>query len=100
MAKKKIDLNNEIPTSKAQLTKENMLEFMRDKPKKEREWFVKLMKSNTKKKKNNLSGKTIDGYDLPTIRTAFAEKYFPELNEKKSSSSRKTFEDALNSLLD
>ena len=50
MAKKKIDLNNEIPTSKAQLTKENMLEFMRDKPKKEREWFVKLMKSNTKKK--------------------------------------------------
>lgn len=98
MAKIKRDLNKDKPTSKSQLTKENMLEFMRDKPKKDREWFVKLMKSNTKKKKNNLSGKTIEGYDLPTIRTAFAEKYFPELNEKKSSN-RKSFEDALNSLL-
>lgn len=99
MKKEKIDLTKEKPTSKAQLSKENMLEFMRDKSKKEREWFVKLMKTNTKKKKNNLSGKMIEGYDMPKIRTEFANKYFPELNEKKPSN-KKTFEDALNSLLD
>ena len=100
MTKKKYDLKKESPTSKSQLTKENMLDFMRDKSKEEREWFVNLVKSHTKEKKNNLTGKMIEGYDLPKIRTQFAEKYFPELNQKKMVSSKKRFEDELNSLLD
>ena len=99
MAKKNIDLIKETPTSKAQLTKENMLNFMKDKSLEERKWFVGLVKSSTKEKKGNTSDKTVIGYDMPKIRTEFATKYFPELNKKKTPSS-KAFEDELNKLLD
>ena len=95
----KLDLRLNTPTKKSELTKENMLDFMKDEPKKDKEWFYKTMKSNTKKKKNNLTGEIIEGYDITKIRTLFAEKYFPDLNKKKPSN-KPSFEDELEKLLD
>lgn len=95
------------PKKKSELTKESMLLFMKDKSvsKKEKKWFVDLMKSNKVKKKNNLTGEIIETYDLPKVREEFAIKYFPEISSEarkniKAPSKKKSFEDELMSLLE
>lgn len=80
------NLREEAPTKLSELTKQNMLEYMKDKGYEDRIWFVNLMEKNEKKKTNNLpgyEGEVIQGYDMPKIRKAFADKYFPELTKKK-----------------
>lgn len=105
MAKIK-NLRETPPTKKADLTKESMLLFMKDEsiPKDEKKWFVELMTSNKKEKTNNLTHKTVDGYDLAVIREEFAKKYFPELSnaerKNKPIKKAKTFEEKLMDLLE
>ena len=80
------DLKKEAPTKLSELTKQNMLAYMKDEGYEDRIWFVNLMEKNEKEKKNNLpgyEGEVIQGYDMPKIRKAFAKKYFPELTKKK-----------------
>ena len=99
------DLKKNTPTKKTELTKDNMLKFIKTygSPE-EKQWFVDLMKGNTITKTNNLTGKDVTGYDLPKIREAFAQKFFPEISAKNKSASKKSskklsFEDELAALL-
>lgn len=99
------DLKLNPPTKKTELTKDNMLKFIKENGSPEdKKWFVDLMKSNVQKKKNNLTGEVVDGYDLPKIREAFAQKFFPTISAKaksasKKSSKKKSFEEELAELL-
>lgn len=105
MAKK--DLNLNPPTKKTELTKENMLAFMKDKSLEERTWFVELMNSHPIRRKNALKdNEVVDSYDFKVIREEFAKKYFPEISskykaQKKNDNTKKkpTFEDELKELL-
>ena len=88
------NLKKEAPTKLSELTKQNMLDYMKDKGYEERIWFVNLMEENGKEKQNNLpgyEGDVIQGYDMPEIRKAFAKKYFPELIKKKEKKKVDTF---------
>lgn len=103
MASRKLDLTINTPTKKTDLTKGNMLNFMKTKSTKEKEWFVKLMKDNKKKQKNNLTDETIEVFDMKPIREAFAQKYFPDISDKgrkaKTKKEKKSFAEELESLL-
>ena len=101
----KIDLTINTPKSKRDLTKDNMLSFMKDKSKEEKEWFVKLMNDNKLKKIDHLhDGKKIDGYELTKVREEFAKKYFPAISKankikEKKSTKKPSFNDELINLL-
>ena len=103
---KKYNLALNPPKKKTELTKDSMLAFMKDKTAEEKKWFVDLMNANKIKVMNNLKKEVVDGYDLPNIREAFAQKYFPEISSKYKREAKKTetkkttsFEDELASLL-
>ena len=99
------DLKKNTPTKKTELTKDNMLKFIKTYGStEEKQWFVDLMKGNTITKTNNLTGKDVTGYDLPKIREAFAQKFFPKISAKyksdsKKSSKKPSFDDELDALL-
>ena len=103
---KKYNLALNPPKKKTELTKDSMLAFMKDKPAEDKKWFVELMNANKKKVMNNLTNEVVDAYDLPPIREAFAQKYFPEISSKHKREAKKdttkkatSFEDELNALL-
>lgn len=80
------DLRKEEPTKLSDLTKQNMLKYMKDEAYEDRIWFVELMEKYEKEKDSNLpghEGEVIQGYDMPKIRQEFAKKYFPGLVKKK-----------------
>lgn len=99
------DLKLNPPTKKTELTKDNMLKFIKENGSDEdKKWFVELMKEHKQKKKNNLTGEIVDGYDLPKIREAFAQKFFPSVSSKaksegKKSSKKLSFEEELAALI-
>lgn len=96
MAKKR-DYNKVAPLNKSELNKESMLEYCRTKGDKELLWFVDLCKSNRKYKTNNLTGEKIEGYDDTVIKNKFAERYFPNILDKKSKRKKAlSFTDMLN----
>ena len=101
MAKKDLRLNP--PTKKSDLTKDNMLFFVKTYgTADEKKWFYELMKKNRLKKKNNLTGEIIEGYDIQAIRKEFIAKFneFSGLKDKKKETKKKaTYEDELESLL-
>ena len=90
MAKKDLRLNP--PTKKSELTKDNMLFFVKTYgTADEKKWFYELLKNNRLKKKNNLTGEITEGYDIQAIRKAFIAK-FPEfggLEKKKKQKQQK-----------
>ena len=103
---KKYNLALNPPKKKTELTKDSMLAFMKDKSADDKKWFVDLMNANKIKVKNNLTDEVVEGYDLPKIREAFAQKYFPAISSKakreaKKANSKKTtsFEAELEELL-
>ena len=96
---KEINLRNGNVVSKSQLTKNNMLAFMREEPKEEIEWFVNLMRNNQVEKKSNLDNKTVNGYDMKVVREEFAKKYFYEISQEYKDKNKKTFDDELEDLL-
>ena len=99
------DLKLNPPTKKTELTKDNMLKFIKlHGSEADKKWFVELMTSHKVKKTNNLTGNEVEGYDLPKIREAFARKFFPTISSKAKSESKKSskklsFEDELKALL-
>ena len=99
------DLKLNPPSKKTDLTKDNMLKFIKENGSEaDKKWFVELMTTNKQKKKNNLTGEVVEGYDLPKIREAFAQKFFPTISQKSKSSAKKTtkklsFEDELKALI-
>ena len=100
----KIDLTLNAPKSKRDLTKENMLDFIKKSNKKEdKTWFKKLMKDNQVKKTNNLTGEITTGYNYTPIREAFASRFFPNISnkakaKKTATKTKKTFEEELEDL--
>lgn len=100
------DLHLNAPTNKTELTKNNMLKYVKEHGTVEdKTWFVELMKTNQEEKKNNLTGEVGKGYNLPVIREEFAKKFFPTIskeykdNQKKESSKKRSFEEELEDLL-
>lgn len=99
------DLKLNPPTKKTELTKDNMLKFIKEYGSEDdKKWFVDLMKSNKQRKVNNLTKEVVEGYDLPNIREAFAQKFFPTISKKAKISSKKksnkpTFEEELDKLV-
>lgn len=95
-----LDLTLNTPKKKSDLTKENMLAFVKTKNQEDREWFKALMAEHKVKKINNLTKETVNGYDIAKVREAFANKYFPEISSKtkkanKTNQKTKTFEEEL-----
>lgn len=95
-----LDIIRNTPTKKSDLTKENMLAFIKTKSQEERAWFKELMGKHKVKKINNLTKEEYEGYDLPKIREEFAIKYFPEISSKAKKESKqnkktKSFEEEL-----
>lgn len=95
-----LDLTRNTPKKKSDLTKENMLAFVKTKSQEERTWFKTLMGENKVRKINNLTKEEYDGYDIPKIRESFAVKYFPEISSKmkkenKQNKKIKSFEEEL-----
>lgn len=95
-----LDLTLNTPKKKSDLTKENMLAFVKTKSQEERTWFKTLMGKHKVRKINNLTKEEYDGYEIPKIREAFAIKYFPEISSKAKKESKqnkktKSFEEEL-----
>lgn len=94
------DLKLNPPETKTELTKANMLKYIKTHGSDEdKKWFVELMEDNRLQKTSNINGSVVNGYDLPKVREAFAKRFFPELSKKKSKAKRPTFEDELKDLL-
>lgn len=104
MSSKK-DLTLNLPKSKRDLTKENMLAFMKheSRSKEDKVWFVNLLRENQKKVTNSLNGEVVDSYDWPFIREEFAKKYFYNLSKAGKRDAKETkkpsFEEELEGLL-
>lgn len=103
MSKKVIDLTKTNPTSKTQLTKENMYNFIKQRKNKEEiEWFVNLMRSNPSEVQLN-SGKAKSekgkSYNFIVVREEFAKKFFPEISKEYKKAVKKSFDDELEELL-
>lgn len=101
MAKKDLRLNP--PQKKSELTKDNMLSFVltygtTD----DKKWFYGVLQDNKMKKKNNLTGKIIDGYDVQKIRKLFIARFpeFSGLEKKKETKKTTSFEDDMKKLLE
>lgn len=99
------DLKLNPPSKKTDLTKDNMLKYIKTYGSDDDKlWFVNLMKNNKQYKKNNLTGEVVEGYDLSKIREEFAKKFFPSISKEAKDSSKKkskklSFEDELNALI-
>lgn len=110
MTKKPIDLTKEAPTKLNQLTKDNMLAFMKTKSPEDKQWFKDLMKSNKQEdvpnpfyKEGGKAPKTMTKYNMPVVREAFAAKYFYDISAagrkaKKKTNKKPSFEDELEAL--
>lgn len=100
------DLKLNPPKKKSELTKHSMLKFIKENGTAEdKVWFFDLMNANVIKKKSNLTGDVIEGYDIPKVREEFAKKFFPEIsnqakNKKKTSTKTMSFKDELKALVE
>lgn len=72
------------PESKKEITKDFMKAFIKTKSQDEIKWYIDLCKSNTVIRTCGLDDKEYNQPDFKKIRKAFVNRYFPELNKKKS----------------
>lgn len=94
--KKTLNPLTETPTNKVDVTKPFMLAYMKQVAKPEdKEWFKEIVSNpdNQKDYKNQLNGSTYTDIDIPKVRKAFIDKFFPNLNAKKEKN--KTFIDSI-----
>ena len=103
----KLNNINDEPTSKTQLTKEWMGEYVLAKGNAEQiATCVKYLtdKSTYKEGTNNLTGEKITKVDLVSLRNWFCQEFFPILNEKKNNKKTtkapKTIEERLQEALE
>lgn len=94
-AKRTLNPITDTPTSKNDITKNFMLAFMKSEKatKEDIEWFKKVVKENQKEYVNRLDGSTYMDINIPEVRKAFCQKFYPNLNEKKKG--KKSFTDAI-----
>ena len=98
MASSKKTLNplTETPSNKVEVTKPFMLADMRQVANEEdKAWFKKIVSNpdNQKEYTNQLNGTPYMDIDIPKVRKAFVERFFPQLNARKDKN--KTFIDSI-----
>jgi hypothetical protein len=84
---KKINLVNEMPTSKGELNKKNMFSYVMEKgTEADRKWFATILKNNKVAKVSNLPNaeEEVQGLDLHKVREAFCVHFkdFYHLSDK------------------
>mgnify|MGYP003294530183 CR=1 FL=1 len=93
MASAKPTLNplTETPTNKTQVTKPFMLAYIKSElaDEEDRAWFKSLCVKHKVMKVTNLGGeeKEYPDIDIPEVRKAFCERFFPNLVAKKKTKS-------------
>lgn len=91
------DLTKEAPQKLNDLTKENMLAFIKTKSAEDKSWFKSLMIENRKEgqpnplyKEGGNMPETITKYNMPVIREAFAKRFFYSISKEGRKESKKT----------
>ena len=93
MASSKPTLNplTDKPTNKTQITKPFMLAYMKSEKAtaEDRAWFKKIVSdpANQKEQINQLTSEPYIDIDIPVVRKAFVDRFYPNLNAKKSKKS-------------
>lgn len=85
---KKVRLNplTDEPRLLTDLTRDYMLGYVKSlADEKEIKWFASVCKENIKEKTNQLNKEKVKTIDLPVVRRAFADRYFPNLIKPLSS---------------
>ena len=99
MAGSKPTLNplTDTPTTKTEVTKPFMLAFLKSEKatEEDRAWFKKIVSNpeNQKETMNHLTGLPYMDIDIPKVRLAFCERFFPQLVAKKKKN--KSFIDSI-----
>ena len=86
----------DTPSNKVEVTKPFMLAYMRQVANEEdKTWFKKIVSNpdNQKEYTNQLNGTPYMDIDIPKVRKAFIDRFFPQLNAKKDKN--KTFIDSI-----
>lgn len=97
-AKKTLNPLTDKPTNKVEVTKPFMLAYMRQvASEQDKAWFKEIVSNpeNQKEYTNQLNGTPYTDIDIPKVRKAFIDRFFPQLNAKKDKN--KTF---IKSILD
>lgn len=95
-AKKTLNPLTDTPSNKVEVTKPFMLAYMRQVANEEdKTWFKKIVSNpdNQKEYTNQLNGTPYMDIDIPKVRKAFIDRFFPQLNAKKDKN--KTFIDSI-----
>lgn len=95
-AKKTLNPLTDTPSNKVEVTKPFMLAYMRQVADEEdKAWFKKIVSNpdNQKEYTNQLNGTPYMDIDIPKVRKAFINRFFPQLNAKKDKN--KTFIDSI-----
>lgn len=85
-AKKTLNPLTDTPSNKVEVTKPFMLAYMRQVANEEdKTWFKKIVSNpdNQKEYTNQLNGTPYMDIDIPKVRKAFIDRFFPQLNAKK-----------------
>lgn len=96
IAKKTLNPLTDTPSNKVEVTKPFMLAYMRQVANEEdKAWFKKIVSNpdNQKEYTNQLNGTPYMDIDIPKVRKAFIDRFFPQLNAKKDKN--KTFIDSI-----
>ena len=102
MAKKKrLNVLTDTPESLSDLTLDFMYDYIKLKGKKaDKEWYAGVVSDLWGKKYNNLEKAEIDGItDIPALRKQFAERFFPNLNNRKKKKDEESYLDKVKGLL-
>lgn len=87
MASSKPTLNplTDTPTNKTQITKPFMLAYIKCEKAtdEDRKWFKELCVKHQKMKVNPLDNSEYMDIDIPEVRKAFCDRFYPNLNGKK-----------------
>lgn len=95
-AKKTLNPLTDKPTNKVEVTKPFMLAYMRQvASEQDKAWFKEIVSNpeNQKEYTNQLNGTPYMDIDIPKVRKAFIDRFFPQLNAKKDKN--KTFIDSI-----
>lgn len=91
MASSKPTLNplTDTPTNKTQVTKPFMLAYIKSEKATDadRKWFKELCIKHQKEKINPLNNEKYMDIDIPEVRKAFCDRFYPNLNSKKTKES-------------
>ena len=99
MAQAKPTLNplTDVPKDKNDVTKPFMLAYMKSEKAtaEDRAWFKGIVSNpaNQKQYKNQLNGEEYTDIDIPVVRKAFCERFFPNILAKKKD--KKSFIDEI-----